>query len=180
MKKLLMSVSLTLLLAACGSSVKLDTPPVEDKVASPVTPVAPSVPAPTAGSGGQKSVASVDLGSASQSSAMQSANRLVYFDYDSFAIRPEFQSVIESHARFIKADKSKKMAIEGHTDERGGREYNLALGQKRAEAVRRALTLQGADQSQLEAVSFGKEKPAMAGSNEAAWEKNRRAEMVYR
>jgi peptidoglycan-associated lipoprotein len=111
---------------------------------------------------------------------MQSANRLVYFDYDSYAIRPEFQSVIESHGRFIKANASKKVAIEGHTDERGGREYNLALGQRRAEAVRRALTLQGVDERQLEAVSFGKEKPAVVGSTEAAMEKNRRAEIVYR
>lgn len=180
MKNLLMSVSLAILLSACGSSVKLDTPPVEDKVASPVVPVAPSTPVPTAGSGGQKSVTPVDLNAANQGSAMQSATRLVYFDYDSFAIRPEFQSVIESHGRFIKANKSKKMAIEGHTDERGGREYNLALGQKRAEAVRRALALQGADEGQLEAVSFGKEKPAAMGANEAAWEKNRRAELVYR
>jgi peptidoglycan-associated lipoprotein len=111
---------------------------------------------------------------------MQAANRLVYFDYDSFVIRPEFQTVIEAHARYIKANRSKKVALEGHTDERGGREYNLALGQKRAEAVRRALSLLGADENQLEAVSFGKEKPAVAGSTEAAMEKNRRTEIVYR
>jgi peptidoglycan-associated lipoprotein len=111
---------------------------------------------------------------------MQSANRLVYFDYDSFVIRPEFQSVIEAHGRFIKTNKSRKVAIEGHTDERGGREYNLALGQKRAEAVKRALSVQGVDDNQIEAVSFGKEKPAVAGSSEAAMEKNRRAEIVYR
>jgi peptidoglycan-associated lipoprotein len=111
---------------------------------------------------------------------MQSANRLVYFDFDSFVIRPEFQSVIESHARFIKANKSRKVMIEGHTDERGGREYNLALGQKRAEAVRKAMSLLGVDESQLEAVSFGKEKPAALGTTEAAMEKNRRAEIGYR
>jgi len=111
---------------------------------------------------------------------MQIANRVVYFDYDSFAIRPEFQSVIETHAKIIKVDKSKKVAIEGHTDERGGREYNLALGQKRAEAVRRALVLLGVSENQVEAVSFGKEKPAVLGSTEAAMEKNRRAEISYR
>jgi peptidoglycan-associated lipoprotein len=88
--------------------------------------------------------------------------------------------VIEAHARFLKADKNKKVALEGHTDERGGREYNLALGQKRAEAVRRALVLQGVGENQVEAVSFGKEKPAVAGSTEAAMEKNRRAEIRYR
>ena len=111
---------------------------------------------------------------------MIATNRTVYFDYDSFAIRPEFQPVIEAHAKFIKADKSKKVAIEGHTDERGGREYNLALGQKRAEAVRRALGLLGVADNQVEAVSFGKEKPAVAGATEAAMEKNRRAEISYR
>jgi peptidoglycan-associated lipoprotein len=80
----------------------------------------------------------------------------------------------------LKADKNKKVAIEGHTDERGGREYNLALGQKRAEAVRRAMALLGVSENQLEAVSFGKEKPAVLGFIEAAMEKNRRAEISYR
>jgi peptidoglycan-associated lipoprotein len=106
--------------------------------------------------------------------------RVVYFDYDSFVIRSEFQPVIEAHARFLKSDKTRKVALEGNTDERGGREYNLALGQKRAEAVRKALVLQGVADSQLEAVSFGKEKPAVLGNSEAALEKNRRTEISYR
>jgi peptidoglycan-associated lipoprotein len=104
----------------------------------------------------------------------------VYFDFDSYVIKPEFQSLLEAHARFLKANPSRKVSIEGHTDERGGREYNLALGQKRAEAVRRALALLGVSDSQMEAVSFGKEKPALEGHDEAAWAKNRRAEIVYR
>jgi peptidoglycan-associated lipoprotein len=111
---------------------------------------------------------------------MNSVARLVYFDYDSFVIKPEFQSLIESHAAFIKSDKSRKVVIEGHTDERGGREYNLALGQKRAEAVRRALGLLGVGDSQIEALSFGKEKPAVQGNDESVWAKNRRAEISYR
>ena len=106
--------------------------------------------------------------------------RIVYFDYDSFLIKPEFQAVIEAHAKFIKADSTRRAAIEGHTDESGGREYNLALGQKRAEAVRRALALLGVSDAQVEAVSYGKEKPAVEGHDEAAWTKNRRAEIVYR
>ena len=106
--------------------------------------------------------------------------RVVYFDYDSFIIKPEFQSLIESHARFLKAASGRKIVVEGHTDERGGREYNLALGQKRSEAVRRALGLLGVSDSQVEAVSFGKEKPAAAGSTEAAMAQNRRAEIAYR
>jgi peptidoglycan-associated lipoprotein len=178
MRKFVLMVSASVLLAACGSAVKLDNVPVEDKTGTAVSPTGGAV-APTTGVG-QGAVPAVDLGKANQDSAMQSANRLVYFDYDSFVIRPEFQSVIEAHGRFIKTNKSRKVAIEGHTDERGGREYNLALGQKRAEAVKRALSVQGVDDNQIEAVSFGKEKPAMAGSSEAAMEKNRRAEIVYR
>ena len=92
----------------------------------------------------------------------------------------EFQSLIEAHARFLKANNGRRIAIEGHTDERGGREYNLALGQRRSEAVRRALGLLGVTDTQVEAVSFGKEKPAAPGSDEAAWAQNRRAEIVYR
>jgi peptidoglycan-associated lipoprotein len=88
--------------------------------------------------------------------------------------------VVEAHARLLNANRSRKMIVEGHTDERGGREYNLALGQKRAEAVARSLTLLGAADAQLEAVSFGEERPAVQGSDEAAWAKNRRAELKDR
>ena len=106
--------------------------------------------------------------------------KIIYFDYDSFTIKAEFQSVVEAHARYMAANKSRKLAVEGHTDERGGREYNLALGQKRAEAVRRALGLLGVTDAQVEAVSFGKEKPAASGSDEESLAKNRRAELNYR
>jgi peptidoglycan-associated lipoprotein len=95
-------------------------------------------------------------------------------------VKPEFQGAIEAHAKFLTANKARKMAIEGHTDERGGREYTLALGQRRAEAVRRALGLLGVSDAQVEAVSFGKEKPAVPGSDEEAMAKNRRAELNYR
>jgi peptidoglycan-associated lipoprotein len=106
--------------------------------------------------------------------------RIIYFDYDSYAIKPEFQTLIESHARFLKANGARKVVVEGHTDERGGREYNLALGQRRAEAVRRSLGLLGIGDNQVEAVSFGKEKPVASGSDEASWAQNRRAEIAYR
>jgi peptidoglycan-associated lipoprotein len=88
--------------------------------------------------------------------------------------------MIETHARYLRANPDRKAVIEGHTDETGGREYNLALGQKRAEAVRRALALLGVSDAQIEAVSYGKEKPAVLGSDEAALAKNRRAEIIYR
>jgi peptidoglycan-associated lipoprotein len=106
--------------------------------------------------------------------------RTVYFDFDSFVVKDEFRPVVEGYAKFLGANKAKKMLIEGHTDERGSREYNLALGQKRAEAVQKSMLLVGATEGQLEAVSFGEERPAAQGSDEAAWAKNRRAELKDR
>ncbi|MDB5881412.1 MAG: pal [Ramlibacter sp.] len=162
-------------LVAC-SSVPLSDVPVEDKGASSVGQQ-PGGP----GTGAQSGVAPVVTDTAAGSVAgPANVSRLIYFDYDSYEIKPEFQTLIESHARFMKANADRRLAIEGHTDERGGREYNLALGQRRAEAVRRALVLLGVADNRLEAVSFGKEKPADPGSDETAFAKNRRAELVYR
>ena len=174
MKQLVLVAAVAVFLSAC-SSTKLDNVPVEDKSGSNVTQ--PSGPGAGTGTAGERTVTPVAL---DQSKVPDVANRVVYFDYDSYAIRPEFQALIENNAKLVRADKSKKIAIEGHTDERGGREYNLALGQKRAEAVRRAMGLLGVPESQLEAVSFGKEKPAVMGSTEDAMAKNRRAEISYR
>jgi peptidoglycan-associated lipoprotein len=179
MKRSVSVLAVVVLLSACGSAVKLDSVPVEDKSGSAVSNMATQSNASGNGTA-NGGVASVDLSKINPDSIMQSTNRVVYFDYDSFAIRPEFQSVIEAHAKFLKSDKVRKVVIEGHTDERGGREYNLALGQKRAETVRKALGLLGVSDTQLEAVSFGKEKPAITGSSDSAMEKNRRAEISYR
>lgn len=167
------------MLAGCASGVKLDEVPVEDRGAGATGAGAGGA---AGGTGvGKGNVAQVDLGSTGNgTAAAASAARVVYFDYDSFVIKPEFQGLIETHARFLKADRKRKVVIEGHTDERGGREYNLALGQKRSEAVRRALGLQGVEDAQTEAVSFGKEKPAATGSDEVAMAQNRRAEMAFR
>jgi peptidoglycan-associated lipoprotein len=180
MKRTLVVVGLVAMLSACGSSVKLDNVPVEDRSGSGSTGSGDASKNANGSGVGKGNVASVDLTKSAQDSAMQATTRIVYFDYDSFAIRSEFQAVMDAHAKYLRADKSRKVVIEGHTDERGGREYNLALGQKRAEAVRKALSLLGVPESQLEAVSFGKEKPAMQGATEAAMEKNRRAEISYR
>ena len=104
----------------------------------------------------------------------------MYFDFDSFVIRPDARPIIEAHGRRLRADPKLHVALEGHTDDRGGREYNLGLGQKRADAVRKALSLMGVADSQMEAVSFGKEKPAVPGTSEAAMQENRRVEISYR
>jgi peptidoglycan-associated lipoprotein len=175
---------LALLLAACGSAVKLDETPVETR-----TPVPVAGGTGAAGSGAsmgavaQSQVATVSAGQSSAAAAAAAAiaaGRVVYFDFDSFVVRDDAKPVIDAHAKALTANKARKLTIEGHTDERGGREYNLALGQKRAEAVTKALTLLGATDAQLEAVSFGKERPAVQGNDEASWAKNRRAELKDR
>ncbi|MBG6072002.1 MULTISPECIES: peptidoglycan-associated lipoprotein Pal [unclassified Polaromonas] len=164
-------------LVACGSNVKLQDVPVEDRS----TTSQADADAAAAAAAAARGVTPVQIG-ASDASVAGPANtaRIVYFDFDSFVVKPEFQSVIEAHAKYLSANKSRRMAIEGHTDESGGREYNLALGQKRAESVRRALGLLGVTDSQVEAVSFGKEKPAVAGFDQDSMARNRRAELNYR
>ncbi len=105
--------------------------------------------------------------------------KVIYFDYNSSEIKSEGVELIDAHARFLIANKTRQVSLEGHTDERGGREFNLALGQKRAEAVRTRMRLLGVTDIQMEAVSFGKEKPAAAGNDDAAHAKNRRTEINY-
>ncbi len=172
-KRLSIALTVAALMAGCSSGVKLDETAAEDKSA---------LSSGANGSGaGQSGVSGIDLTqSANDQAGPQGVSRIVYFDYDSYVIKADAQAQIEAHARFIKATPSRKVVIEGHTDERGGREYNLALGQKRAEAVRRALGLLGVSDAQVEAVSFGKEKPAMQGMTEEAFAQNRRAELSYR
>ena len=169
LKSTICSLAVLALVAGC-SSTKLD-----DSAAA-------GAGAGGAGAGGAASgVAPVTIDPNAQTAAGPvGVARIVYFDYDSYTIKPEFQSLIDGHARFLKANAQRRISIEGHTDERGGREYNLALGQKRSEAVRRALTLLGVSDNQIEAVSFGKEKPAVQGTGEDVWAQNRRAEIVYR
>lgn len=104
---------------------------------------------------------------------------IIYFDFDRSDIRPEYASLINSHAKFLSSSGTIRIRVEGHTDERGSREYNIALAERRAQAVRQALKLQGAGDSQLTTVSYGEERPAVAGSDESAYEKNRRVELVY-
>ncbi|HEY4372386.1 MAG TPA: peptidoglycan-associated lipoprotein Pal [Burkholderiales bacterium] len=107
------------------------------------------------------------------------AKRSVYFDLDSFVVKDEYRSLVEAHANFMKRHGDRRVVIEGNTDERGSREYNLALGQKRSEAVRRALATLGVPDRQVEAISYGEERPKATGHDETAWAENRRADITY-
>jgi peptidoglycan-associated lipoprotein len=170
-----------LTLTGCASSTRVEPPaPVENRLAgagSAAARVAPNAGA-TTGQAAQSTVTPVDVGR--NDAATQNVGRIVYFDFDSFAVKDEFRAVVENNARRLSTDRKRRVLVEGHTDERGGREYNLALGQKRAEAVVKSLTLLGVQDGQVEAVSFGKEKPAATGNSETAWSQNRRAELKDR
>jgi peptidoglycan-associated lipoprotein len=170
-------IALAAVLAGCASR----TPVAQAPVTAPAEPVAVAVavaeaPADTGATApvADSDVTSVDLGTDTTASDL---SRFVFFDFDSFVIRPEFKPTIDAHARRMADDRQNRLLIEGHTDERGSREYNLALGQKRADAVARSIALLGGDASRIETVSFGKERPKVAESNEQAWAQNRRAEL---
>jgi peptidoglycan-associated lipoprotein len=174
LKNSFLALAAVAMMAGCASKVPLnDKPPVESRTGTNVDPNAAG--GADAGRTSQSQVGSVDLGK--NGNADSKANRVVYFDYDSYVVKDEYRPIIDMHAKTLSADRKKRMMIEGHTDDRGGREYNLALGQKRAEAVLKSLVLLGATDSQLEAVSYGKERPAVQGNDEAAFAKNRRAEL---
>jgi peptidoglycan-associated lipoprotein len=178
--KFFLSFGLAVLLSACASGVKLNDVPVEDKSGSSVSTAAPETkPAPVTEA--QSAVAPVNtVASDNLAAGPNGVAKIIYFDYDSFVVKAEFQNAIEGNAQFLKNNPRAKVSLEGHTDERGGREYNLALGQKRADAVRQSLSLLGVSAAQVESVSFGEEKPAMQGTDESAFSKNRRTEFFYK
>ena len=164
-------IASAVLLTAC-SSTKLQETPVVEKTPTPVAPP-PAEP--------QREIRPVETGSVDPLNDPKGvlANRSVYFDYDSFVVREDGKPVVANHSGYLTKNGGRKVLIQGNTDERGGTEYNLALGQKRAEAVRRAMASLGVSENQMEAVSLGEEKPKATGSDEAAWAENRRADIVY-
>lgn len=177
-KRIPFAIAIAAVVAGCSSGVDLDNVPVEDKNGAALSTTGNGA---NSGNTGQSGVRGVDLTQSGRDGAGPvGVSRVIYFDYDSYVIKSDFQSVVDAHARFIKSGNARKVVIEGHTDERGGREYNLALGQKRAEAVRRSLGLLGVPDGQMEAVSFGKEKLAAQGNSEDIHAQNRRAELSYR
>ena len=166
MKKLLLpSLLLTLVLTGCESDPLIDESVVEDKNAAttPTNVVPVSPPPPTT----------------NIPDWARDPRNSVYFDYDSYIIRADARPLIDAHAKLLAQQPALKVTIQGNTDERGSREYNLALGQKRAEAVRRALNMLGARDGQIEAVSLGKEQPRCTNVTETCYAQNRRGDFVY-
>ena len=185
MQRIFAAAAFAVLLAGCQSTpTTQDAAPVEDRAAAGAsgTSGASTAGAGTSGVSGTSAGAS-GAGAAGGNPLKDPANvlskRSVYFDFDSFVVKDEYKPLIEAHGRYLAGNRSARMTIQGNTDERGSREYNIALGQKRADSVKRMLMLMGAQEAQIETVSFGKEKPKHPGHDEAAWAQNRRDDIVY-
>jgi peptidoglycan-associated lipoprotein len=177
MNKLMFAAIAVAFLGACSTAPQVNAP-VDDK----------SVGATPGSTGGANTSGSAGTGVSGSNVAggnpLRDPNnvlskRSIYFDFDSFVVRDEFKPLIEAHARYLAGNRSAHATIQGNTDERGSREYNIALGQRRADAAKRLMTLQGAQDSQIETVSFGKEKPRNPGNDEAAYAENRRDDIIY-
>jgi peptidoglycan-associated lipoprotein len=169
--------ALAVLLSACASTGDVTGAPVEDRGAATTEGSSGRAEGATAASGARESMEF--QGDALDDPASPLAQRVFYFGFDSDELPADELEVVKAHGAYLAQNPDKKLVLEGHTDERGSREYNLALGERRAASVKRVLTLSGAAASQVEVVSYGEEKPAQAGDNEAAWSKNRRAELLY-
>jgi peptidoglycan-associated lipoprotein len=165
-------VAASLSLGACASKKPKAAPPAtSDEAAST-----------TSGGAGAASAASAGANADTEAAGPQGgllATRVVYFDFDSSEIKGAGTDVVAAHAKYLASHAAIRVRLEGHTDERGSREYNIGLGERRAQAVRRALLLQGAVDAQISTVSYGEERPAVTGHDESAWAKNRRVEIVY-
>jgi peptidoglycan-associated lipoprotein len=178
MRNILLSMAAAALLASCASTPE-DTQPgagIEDRTKKPAisdtTPVKP------------QTITGDPLADPSKDPRLKDprhvlSKRSVFFDYDSDAIKPEYVPVVEAHAQFLREYKNAKMLIQGNADDRGSREYNIGLGQRRSDALKKRLVLLGATETQVESVSLGEEKPICTEGNEGCWAKNRRGDMLY-
>ena len=171
MKKLTMSVLLISMLSACASDKPAEvasTPaaPVEAAAAAPVAQVA-------------QAAAPVSTDALDDANSIL-ANRSAFFDFDKSAIKAADQPMVQAHGQYLASKADRKVVVEGNADERGSSEYNLALGSRRADSVKKMLVVSGAKAGQISTASFGEEKPRATGHNEAAWTQNRRADIVYK
>jgi len=177
MKKFLVAAAMAALLAGCSTQ---PAAPVEDQSAAAAAAAAKD------GAATSGTTTSGVSGSATGTGAnpLKDPNnilskRSIYFEFDSFVVEDKYKGQIDAHAKYLSGNRSAKVTLQGHTDERGSREYNIALGQKRADAVKRAMTLMGVQDVVIETISYGKEKPKREGHDEAAWAENRRVDIVY-
>lgn len=181
--KLIMGMALIGLTTACTTTPKVtkQAAPVEERPAVASAPAQPA--APVKDTSGVEVLAAPDKGAVAGDPFSDPGNplskRVVYFEYDSSEIRDDARPVIEAHATYLAQRSAASIVLEGHADERGSREYNLALGERRAKAVQQLMLLKGASSRQIEVVSFGEERPVSVGHDDTAWSQNRRVELVY-
>jgi len=177
MRHLIIAAVAVAILGACSTAPEV-TAPVDDKSVGATT--SPGSGATTSGSSGS-GVSGTNMAGANPLRDPNSplSKRSIYFDFDSFVVKYAYKPLVESHARYLASNRNAKLTIQGNTDERGSREYNIALGQRRADAAKRMMTLYGAQDSQIDTVSFGKEKPKALGNDDAAFAENRRDDLVY-
>jgi len=179
MRKLLIIIAVAGALGACRGDVKEDSgAPVEQRtpdVVKKTTPPPPPPPTATTKPLDSKSLASNPL----KDPGNILSKRSVYFDFDSSSVKDEFKPLVSAHAKYLTDNRGRRIVIQGNTDERGSREYNLALGQRRSDSVKKMMLLLGVQDKQIETVSFGEEKPRATGSDEGAWAENRRSDIVY-
>lgn len=183
MRKLILSMTALALLAGCasqgtkeqtGAAVEDRKPSVAEVVQPPPVKVKPDI-APVVKPIESKPIVANPLKDPNNILSKRS----VFYDYDSSIVKDEFKPLVTAHARYLTQNRSARMVIQGNTDERGSREYNIALGQRRADAVKQMMLLLGAQEAQIETVSFGEEKPRAPGKDEAAFSENRRSDIVY-
>ena len=187
MRNWIIAAFLLAALAGCASTE--ETAPTDDAATAtaPATGGAATSGTSTTGAGtsGVPSGASIGAGGAGANAAALKdprnilSKRNIYFDYDQFTVKDEYKPIVEAHAKYLQANRGARAILQGHTDERGTREYNIALGQKRADAVKNLMLLLGATEIQIETVSFGKEKPKREGHDESSWAENRRVDIVH-
>ena len=183
MNKIFWPVLLALTLSACGTTGSTPAA-VEDRTSDATATTAKPAGAESTGVGdtgvsGTAMPGEPYAGDPRKNPASPLSKRSVHFDFDSFVVKDEYRPVLEAHAGYLVSKRDARVILQGNADERGSREYNLALGQKRAEAVRKVLAVLGVNEAQMEAISFGEEKPRNEADTEAAYAENRRTDVVY-
>lgn len=179
MKKLLIGLSAALLLSACATKDPVTEVKVEDRAPATATTTTTTQTPTTQGTQGQQSGVATRPADPLKDPNNPLSKRVIYFEYDKDVVKPEYAALVQAHASYLGQNRNRKVRLEGHADERGSREYNMALGQRRADAVRKATAVLGVGNERVETISFGEDKPKSSGHDEAAWAQNRRVEILY-